>query len=551
MRTVFIPIGLILLAVAASVQSQVTFRCDLGPLMEKQQFSPQQGHRIYVRGSFNDWQGTACELTGSSGGTVYSGTFDLGGHSGDTVTYKFVIRKDADRFFWEGRPDPDNPDHGNRRLVLTGAPQEVPVARFRPGPYFLYPVIFPGEELEEDFQQFRSILEGTHPALYDYTEKAVLDSLFDLHYAAIREGMDFNSFLINMTEVISRVGCGHSSLWIPGEYWNVAPSGLFPLELKPSGEKYLVSGSFGGSSGIPRGSELISVNGESMAVIGSRLESLTSTDGINRAHRKAMVAKHFAVKYAMAFGFADHFAIQYLPPGQTEPVEGTLEPLDKATIDRGMAHPDELSLKEINGGKTALLTINTFAYYDRVGMFRSFIDSVFQVIDEKGTSQLILDLRGNGGGDPFCSSYLWGYLQHEPLPYFEDHYGRYDTLANPVPLPPLHFQGELFTLIDGACFSTTGHFCGLLKYHRVGKFVGSETGATFTCTGNATYPALDHTGIMVGTARVMRYTAAVKDMDPLHGILPDYPAEPTPEDLAQDRDGVLEFALSLANSSRR
>jgi hypothetical protein len=85
----------------------------------------------------------------------------------------------------------------------------------------------------------------------------------------------------------------------------------------------------------------------------------------------------------------------------------------------------------------------------------------------------------------------------------------------------------------------------------VGKFVGSETGATFTCTGNATYPALDHTGIMVGTARVMRYTAAVKDMDPLHGILPDYPAEPTPQDLAQDRDGVLEYALSLAKNTGR
>jgi len=517
--------------------------------MEQQQFSPQQGHRIFVRGSFNDWQGTACELTGRSRGTVYSGTFDLGGHAGDTVAYKYVILKGADRFFWEGRPDPDNPDNGNRRLVLTGAPQKLPLARFRPGPYFVYPVIFPGEELKEDFQQFRSILEETHPALYDYTEKAVMDSLFDLHYAAIHDGMDFNSFLIQMTGVISRIGCGHSSLWIPGDYWNVAPSGLFPLELKPSGEKYLVSGSFGGNSGIPRGSELISVNGKSMSVIASRLESLTSTDGMNQAFRKAMVAKHFAVKYAMAFGFADHFAIQYLPPGQTQPLEGILEPLDKATIDRGMARTDELSMKEINGGKTALLTINTFAYYSQVDMFRSFIDSVFQVIDEKGIGQLILDLRGNGGGDPFCSSYLWGYLQQEPLPYFEDHYGRYDTLANPIPLPALHFQGELFTLIDGACFSTTGHFCGLLRYHRVGKFVGSETGATFTCTGNATYPALDHTGIMVGTARVMRYTAAVKDMDPLHGILPDYPVEPTPQDLAQDRDGVLEYALFLANST--
>jgi C-terminal processing protease CtpA/Prc len=194
-----------------------------------------------------------------------------------------------------------------------------------------------------------------------------------------------------------------------------------------------------------------------------------------------------------------------------------------------------------------LLTINSFGYYGEVPMFKSFIDSVFQVIDQKGIDHLIMDLRGNGGGDPFCSSYLWGYLQHEPVPYFEDHYGKYDTLANNIPQPANHYQGKLYTLIDGLCFSTTGHFCGLLKYHQVGKFVGSETGATYTCTGNATYPALDETGIMVGTARVMRYTAAVKDMDTRRGIIPDYPVESTQKDLISGRDAVLEYALSLTS----
>ena len=220
--------------------------------------------------------------------------------------------------------------------------------------------------------------------------------------------------------------------------------------------------------------------------------------------------------------------------------------IGKDMVDRGMASTNELSLKELDQGNVALLTINSFAYYGEVPMFRSFIDSVFQVIDDKGIDHLIMDLRGNGGGDPFCSSYLWGYLQHEPVPYFEDHYGKYDTLALDIPQAANHYQGKLYTLIDGRCFSTTGHFCGLLKYHRVGSFVGSETGATYTCTGNATYPALDETGIMVGTARVRRYTAAVKGMDPRRGIIPDYPVEPTPEDLISGRDAVLEYALSLA-----
>jgi len=529
-----------------SGQNRVTFQLDLDRLVKEQLISSEQGHRVYLRGSFNNWQGTSHELLRKDGGNLYWGSFTLDGAVGDTLFYKFVIEKGTGRFFWEHWPDPDNPDHGNRRLILKEADQLLPVALFDLSEYFSYPVIFRKEKLQADFMQFRSILEETHPALYDYTEKSLLDSLFDSNYEAIQSDMDFNSFLILMTEVISEIGCGHSSLWIPGDYWIVAPSGLFPLKLLPSGEKYYVTGSNDSTATVPVGSVIHSINGEPFEQIVARLKSLTSTDGKNQAFRRAKVAQDFAVKYAMAYGFPETFSIQYQSPNQEKSVQSVLQPVSKAQIDQGKEAHNELSMKELMHGKVALLTINTFAYYSQVDMFKSFVDSVFQVIDQKGIDRLILDLRGNGGGDPFCSSYLWGYLQHEPEPYFEDHYGRYDTLANAIPQPENHFQGELFTLIDGLGFSTTGHFCGLLKYHRVGKFVGSETGATYTCTGNATYPALDETGIMVGTARVMRYTAAVRDMDPLHGVLPDYPVEPTREDLIKGRDTVLEYALSLA-----
>jgi len=547
MRAALLSILLFALTHSVQAQSKVTFQLNLDPLVKEQVFSPEEGNRVFVRGSFNDWQGSDFELTRKATGNLYSGSFDLKDHVGDTVFYKFVIEKGQDRFFWEDNPDPDNPDNGNRRLVLKNSHQLLPEAIFHYNEYFSYPVIFNKEKLQADFQQFRSILEETHPALYDYTEKTVLDSLFDHNYAAIDSDLDFNSFLMLMTEVISQVGCGHSSLWIPGDYWTVAPYRLFPLKLQPSGEKFYVTGSFADALELPTGSEIHSINGEPFEQIVQHLESLTSADGMIQAFRRIKVAQHFAVKYALAYGFPDTFTIIYLPPGQDQPVEAMLKPVSKAQVDRGEKAHNELSMRELKQGKAALLTINTFAYYNQVDMFKSFIDSVFQVIDQKGIDQLILDLRGNGGGDPFCSSYLWGYLQHKSVAYFEDHYGRYDTLANAIPQPELHFRGQLYTLIDGLGFSTTGHFCGLLKYHRVGKFVGSETGATYTCTGNATYPALDRTRIMVGTARVMRYTAAVKNMDPMRGVIPDYPIEPTQEDLIRGRDAVLEYALSLTS----
>jgi len=143
-------------------------------------------------------------------------------------------------------------------------------------------------------------------------------------------------------------------------------------------------------------------------------------------------------------------------------------------------HP-ELGFEVIEERSTAIMTIQTFIYYDRVPMFKEFLESCFQEIHEKKIANLILDLRGNDGGDPFCAVPLFSYLENESVPYFAEPYGKYSSLAEQIPLAENHFTGNLFTLIDGRCFSTNGHFCSLLKYHKIGKFIGTEGGATYKC----------------------------------------------------------------------
>ena len=312
MRAALFSILFFVLSDSVQAQLKISFQLNLDSLVNEQLFSPEEGNRVFVRGSFNNWQGTDYELTRDTEGHLYTGTFFLEGYAGDTVFYKYVIEKGQDRFFWEDQPDPDNPDHGNRSLVLKDSYQLLPEAIFHYNEYFSYPVIFNKEKLQADFQQFRSILEETHPALYDYTEKTVLDSLFEHNYAAIKSDLDFNSFLMLMTEVIAQVGCGHSSLWIPGDYWIVTPRNLFSLKLQPSGEKFYVTGSFADVLKVPIGSEILSINGVPFEQIIQHLEYLTSADGMNQAFKRAKVAQDFSLKYAMAFGFPETFILQYL-----------------------------------------------------------------------------------------------------------------------------------------------------------------------------------------------------------------------------------------------
>lgn len=538
---------LLFILIQVKGQTSITFQVNLEDLVNQGLFSENMGDEIFIRGSINNWEGNDYKLKKSHDTDLYKGTFIFENLS-DTILYKYVIIKNNSHIFWESNIYPGSTDNGNRRLIIDDDSIVLAPARFHYDEYFSFPVIFSEKKLKEDFLQFRDILESTHPALYDYTSKEELDSLFESNYENINSELEFSRFLILMTEVISKVGCGHSSLWIPAKFWNVAPDKLFPLELVISNNKAFVKGDFDSTQVIPAGSEIVSINNRPVELIIKRLMSLTSADGFNSSYRQAKVAQDFSVKYAFAYGFHDSYTVGYVPPGQQHKLKKNILPVSKQIIDNSRGRHSELSFKQIGESNTGLLTINTFGYYGEVDMFHRFIDSVFTEINNQGINNLILDLRGNSGGDPYCASYLWGYLEPGPLPYFDDHYGKYDTLANPVPVPKNNFKGELFTLIDGHGFSTTGHFCGLLKYHKTGTFIGSELGSTFTCTGNATYPPLKNTGIMVGTARVRRYTAAVKNMNPMQGVLPDFFIDITQKDIIENKDAVLDFALSLIES---
>ncbi len=412
---------------------------------------------------------------------------------------------------------------------------------------------FTVKELQEDFQQMRRMLEENHADLYEYTNKETFDKLFEQQYDLITQPMTLNEFFKLLTPITAGVGCGHTNLWMPDEYWNSGSGKLFPLQIKLIEGYAVVMSDYNSKSLVLAGSIVLDINGISINDIIEEMKKNYSADAFNENFILSQIERRFSLIYARRFGFPEKFTVTYALPGRKTSITAELKPANiqnvRAVVFENFNHP-QLGFEIMEEKSTAIMTIQTFIYYDRVPMFKAFLESCFEEIQEKKIENLILNLRGNDGGDPFCAAPLFSYLEHEPVPYFAEPYGKYSRLAEPIPLAENSFTGNLLTLINGRCNSTNGHFCSLLKYHKIGKFVGTEGGATYKCNaGRNTEIHLRNTRIMLFFGR-STYAAAVEDMDKTRGILPDYAVEQTYRDFLDGKDTIMEYALELIKKSK-
>ena len=194
---------------------------------------------------------------------------------------------------------------------------------------------------------------------------------------------------------------------------------------------------------------------------------------------------------------------------------------------------------------TAIITIRSFSYYGKkIEIFKSFIDSSFQHIKENKIQNLIIDLRNNGGGEPVCSSYLLQHIANKPYTYFHKDVKGYRKLKKTIQPNPIGFNNKPYILINGKCFSTTNHFCSLVKENNFGIFIGYETGGTYTCNDYSKFFTLENTKLTFRVAsRICKTTATT--LTNKHGIIPDHYVIPGIDDILNNTDTVLNYTLEL------
>lgn len=410
---------------------------------------------------------------------------------------------------------------------------------------------FSKKELQSDFLQLQKSIENNFPAMYEFTSKSEYNELVNNQYYLIQDSLSLTDFYNICSPVVAKLGSGHSSINYPRIFFRESIMKFFPAKIYWENEKLIVTKMFG-KENLPAGSEIIKINDKPVSEIYNTIYNSVPSYGLNKSFISSAIHQRFFMYYVYHFGFYETFKIEFKSPESAKVKEMNIASVEidfsKKSEQFENNELDSLSLKIIEGNGTAYLYVPTFAYHRNNKVFKDYIDSTFTQIAKNGIKNLIIDLRGNDGGDPFCSAYLLSFLINEPTIYFAGKYRTkpfdYDTLSLPVQPKKNSFTGKLYVLIDGLSFSSTGHLAALIKYHELGVLVGEETGSTYMCYADTDNYLLDNTQLRLRISRAKR-CVAVEGFPIDEGVIPDYEIKPNIKDIIEKKDIVLNYTLDL------
>jgi Peptidase family S41 len=458
-------------------------------------------------------------------------------------------------------------------------------------------VRFAPEELRADFAQMYAGLQAAHFDLYAFTPKSELDRRYAQLSATIDRPLTRLEAKVLFELFAAEVHMGHTRIESPTAEWNAYRKGGgkgFPLQIRIVADRVYVSANSSGLDAIKPGDEIIRLNGRPMAYRLKQAERHVSAETSYMAH--SLMEYDFAIYLWVELGAADSFDIvtrrEGSPAQRTHLPARTAPEMDAARGQQPAALDLENPLREaklLDGGVAYLrpgpfynAEAKTGAEEWDVSGFREFIDHALGQFLQAGASRLIVDLRGNPGGDNLFSDVLVSWFADKPFRFasqfkikvsaesiaanaariaqdaeaagpisrqFADLYARSRigevvdfAIPQASPRAGRRFAGKVFVLIDRQSYSNAVAVAALVQDYRFGVIVGEATSDMATTYGAMEQFALDHTGLMVGypKARIVRPNGDLRS----RGVMPDIairvPIVQSP------RDEVLQRAADIA-----
>lgn len=463
---------------------------------------------------------------------------------------------------------------------------------------------YPSAALKEDYRLLKNILEAKHPSLYWYTPKDSMDFYFNFYEQVIPDSMNEPMFAWHiLAPLTQKIHCGHTSVSLSNGYakWvkdKQLPS--FPLFLKAWKDTLVVMGSLIKNDTVfKRGTLVTSINGIHNKDLIQRMFNFLPEDGYANNINYLRISSNFPYFHRNIFGLSRQYTVTYLDslqqekkvtiaawePPKPDSVKKRQPKIKKPKPPKEERENRYRSFKTDSTGSFAVMNLNSFTK----GHLRRFYRKSFKTLQQKNISNLIIDIRSNGGGRVGLSTLLTRYVSRKPFKVADSIYavsksmapftghikngfltnielffitkkhkeGRYHLghLERKIykPKSKNHFTGRVYILTNGPTFSASALFCNAMKGQPGVTLVGEETGGGWYGNNGIIIPDIElpNTKIRVRLP-LFRLLQFEHDKVPKKGtgVIPDIYCGPSLDALIHRVDNKMELVIKMIRSNK-
>ena len=439
------------------------------------------------------------------------------------------------------------------------------------------------DSIAAEFSQLYNLTNAIHPGQFMFCSKKEFDQTYLDLKNSIKGDLSIVEYYKLTATLMAKIKDGHTTVDRGQIMALLKEKPVFPFCIYQIGTNYYFDRSVKENQSYT-GLQILSINGKEIQTIVKEIKKYIHLEGRNETGLNTKF-KNFPFYYFI-YDQSEKFEVTFLDQeNQKQQVvfNGiTLERFTKST-----AENIQPLTTEIRKDKIAVLRFHSFENgyneSDRK-IAQKQLDVFFAKLDSLKTKNLILDLRDNGGGAAEIANYLFSYLVDQPYYYFDyvgakynsvknwKHYAQYPesieeiNVAETTPINGLNcttvtgsandfwwfkkqqsksnvYKGQISVLINGGCFSTTGHLLALLREYKIGKFYGEYSqGSNYSNAGGRAFVLpYSKTLVWIPTFQYKMKTPNFRN-DP-KGIKPDVEIPLLADDLKTGFDRQMDFVL--------